>query len=89
MRSFTTDDGFTVRIFSTMYLDWGLEILDPSGESVYYNPHCISSECVGFYNEDEDGNELEEGIPWSDNDWNEYLAFEADFLIEAFVHEGT
>ena len=32
---------------------------------------------------------LEEGIPWSDNDWNEYLVFEADSLIEAFVHEGT
>ena len=89
MRSYTTDDGFTVRIFSTMYLDWGLEILDPSGESVYYNPHCIASDCVGFYNEDEDGNELEEGIPWSDNDWNEYLVFEADSLIEAFVHEGN
>ena len=61
MRSFTTDDGFTVRIFSTMYLDWGLEILDPSGESVYYNPHCIASDCVGFHDtsdEDEILNEL-------------------------------
>ena len=87
MRSFTTDDGFTVRIFSTMYLDWGLEILDSSGESLYYNPHCIASDCVGFYHEDEQGNEIEEGLPWSDYDWQEYLECEADLLIESFVPE--
>ena len=85
MRSFTTDDGFNLRIISTMYLDWGLEILAPNGESVYYNPHCISSEYVGFHLEDEDGNELEEGIDWSDEDWREYLECEADSLIECFV----
>ena len=85
MRTFKTDDGFTLRIFSGGYLDWGLEIFAPNNESVYYNPHCISSESVGFYLEDEDGNELEEGIDWSDEDWREYLECEADSLIECFV----
>ena len=85
MRSYTTDDGFTVRIFSTMYLDWGLEILAPSGESLYYNPHCVSSECVGFYWEDDEGEPVPGGIDWSDEDWREYLECEADSFIECFV----
>ena len=115
MRSYKTVDGFTLRIFSTMYLDWGLGIIVytlPSrtnnlqtpiqvhsakdAESVYYNPHCIASDCVGFYHEDEQGNEIEEGLPWSDYDWREYLECEADSLIECFVdnweehvNEGT
>ena len=60
MRSYTTTDGFTLRIFSTMYLDWGLEI-SYNDETLYYNPHCISSDCVGFHDtsdEDEILNEL-------------------------------
>jgi len=69
MRTIKTGDGFTLRIFSSGYLDWGLEIFAPNNESVYYNPHCIASDCVGFHHEDEEGNELEEGIPWSDKDW--------------------
>ena len=85
MRTFKTDDGFTLRIFSGGYLDWGLEIFAPNNESVYYNPHCIASDCVGFHLEDEDGNELEEGINWSDEDCREYLECEADSLIECFV----
>ena len=86
MRSFTTDDGFVVRIFSTMYLDWGLEILAPSGESLYYNPHCIASDCVGFYWVDDEGEPLEEGTDWSDEDWQEYLECDADSLIDCFVN---
>jgi hypothetical protein len=64
---------------------WGLEIFSPDGESLYYNPHCIAADCVGFYEEDEDGEPLEEAIPWSDEDWTEYLECEADSLIECFV----
>jgi hypothetical protein len=86
-RSYTTPDGFTLRIFSSMYLDWGLEISGPDGENLYYNPHCIASDCVGFYFEDEDGEPLEEGIDWSDEDWQEYLECEADTLIECFVSD--
>ena len=88
MQSYTTDDGFTLRVFSTMYLDWGLEILDPNGETVYYNPHCICSEYVGFNDEDEDGNILDEGVAWTDEEWVEYLKWEADSLIECFVEEA-
>ena len=77
MRSFTTDDGFVLRIFSTLYLDWGLEILDPSGESVYYNPHCIASDCVGFYNEDEDGR-VEYIDDYGDDDDGTYYDSEND-----------
>ena len=88
MRSYTTDDGFTITIFSAMYLDWGLQIYDDSrDETVFYNPHCICSESVGFYWEDEEGEPLDEGIDWSDEDWREYLECEADSLIEAFVPE--
>ena len=57
----------------------------PNNESVYYNPHCISSESVGFHLEDGQGNEIEEPLPWSDYDWREYLDYEADSFIECFV----
>jgi hypothetical protein len=30
---------------------------------------------------------LEEGIDWSDEDWQEYLECEADTLIECFVSD--
>ena len=84
MRTYKTDDGFTLRIFSSMYLDWGLEI-SYDDETLYYNPHCIASDCVGFYWEDDEGEPLEEGLDWSDEDWAEYLECEADSLIECFV----
>ena len=31
----TTKDGFTLRVFSSMYIDWGLEIKDPQGCLLY------------------------------------------------------
>ena len=57
---------FTGRVFSTMYLDWGFEILR-DGETVFYSPCFLSAESYGFYFEDED--EETEAEEWSMDDW--------------------
>ena len=44
--TFTTADGFRLTVFSTMYMVWGLRI-DHGGETVFYNPHCLSNESYG------------------------------------------
>ena len=86
----TTKDGtYTIRVFSTMYVDWGLEIVEvETGETKFYNPCCLSNETYGFTTEDEDGKELSEGIPWTDEEWKETLTNEANEFVEAFIGES-
>ena len=85
-----TSDGFELRAFCSMYLDWGLEIMK-GGETLYYNPSCLSAESYGFkapdgmcYGEAEEKGVL---IEWTDEDWRIALMDEADDLIEAYCHE--
>ena len=47
-------DGFKIRVFSSFYADWGLEILRVAGtfeeytcESVFYSPSCLSGDSYG------------------------------------------
>ena len=86
----TTRDGkYTIRVFSTMYVDWGLEIVEvQTGEVKFYNSHCLSNESYGFTRENEDGKELSEGVPWTDEEWKETLTDEADKFVEAYVGEN-
>lgn len=81
----TTEDGFSLRVFSSLYVDYGLEIVDAEGNELYYSPCCLSNESYGAHCEDEDGNLLDEGIPWTDEEWKECLASEADDFLEAFL----
>lgn len=80
----TTPDGYVIRVFSSMYLDWGLEITR-FGKERYYSPHALSGESYGYDREDDDGNELDEGVEWTPERWREVLLAEADDLIEGFV----
>lgn len=99
----TTKDGFTLRAFSSMYVDWGLEIShprQPGGESLFYNPSCLSAESWGtkphpkYGDWDEADQASREGdedafVPWNEEDWKEALLDQADELIEAYCDEET
>ena len=91
----TTSDGFTIRVFSSMYLDYGLSIskvINGSSEDLYYSPSALSSESYGFKASDdmeyEDAEENDKLIPWTVKDWQDALESEADDFIEAFVDEN-
>lgn len=82
MVEYTTDEGWTLRVSSTLYLDWALEVIDPEGESRFYNPCYLSHEDYGVHWPDEgDG----EGTPWSEEEWRECLSELSYELLEACV----
>ena len=83
-----TEEGFILRVFSTMYMDWGVELTHVDGAKFYYNPSGLSVESAGVFWEDSDGNQLDEGVEWSQEDWLEYLAWDVDCWIETYVPEG-
>ena len=68
-REYTDKDGFTFRVFNTMYIDWGLAI-SKGGEDVYYCPSALCRESYGFK-------------PPEDMEYED--ALEADALVEALV----
>lgn len=95
----TTDDGYTLEAFSTLYMDWGLRITKGT-EQVFYNPCCLSNDSYGRKPADkyDDWDEAERAaldgdddafVPWDEADWNEMLEREADELLEAFVPESV
>jgi len=86
LASFTTEEGYTLRAFSSLYIDYGLEILDSEGESLFYGPCHLSNDSYGTtYPEDEDSEEP--GEPWSESRWVSCLRDEADTLLECFLPE--
>lgn len=94
-----TPDGYQIRVFSSMYLDYGLEI-SRFGKDLYYSPSALSNESYGskpaerFDGEWEDAEKASlDGddsafIEWTEKDWEVSLEAESDALIEAFCPEG-
>jgi len=88
---YTTPDGYTFTISSNMYMmDWGLEITGPDHKTreikeLYYSPCAMSLESYGVHFEDDEGNELDEGIEWTEAEWVECLQNEAGEFLEAFL----
>ena len=94
-RTHVTTEGFTLKVFSTMYVDWGLSI-ERDGKDLFSNPCCLSRESYGRkpapqyedWDAAMDSGDDNAFLPWTDADWKECLANEADDLIEAFLgHE--
>ena len=95
-RTYTTKEGFQLEVFSTMYMDWGLAIYH-DGVALFSSPHCLSNESYGRkpnLSKYEDWDEAEQAsldgdheafIPWTDADWRECLANEADELLDAYL----
>lgn len=96
--SYTDSEGFTFRVFSSMYLDWGLEIKAPNGNDLYYSPSSLCLDSYGFkINPKRDFIDFEEAeeaswngdgeafVPWNDKDWQDCLKDESDVFLEAYV----
>lgn len=98
-RVFTTPEGFTLSVSSSMYMDWGLTITWREQE-LFYSPCFLSNESYGTKPDPErfeDWDEAEEAalngdegafVPWTDADWRESLEDEAEALIEAALGCG-
>jgi len=91
----TTRDGYIIRAFSSMYLDYGLEITPPNGqEGYFYSPCALSSESYGHnmcehcYENMREFEDCENPQQWSESEWAGMLHEESDDLIEAFVMLG-
>ena len=94
---YTDSEGFTFRVFSSMYVDWGLEIKAPDGNDLYYSPSSMCNEAYGHKpnpKKYEDWDEAEQAsfegdskafVPWNQKDWKECLESEADTFLEAYV----
>jgi len=96
MVEYKNKEGFVFRVFSSMYVDWGLEIVGPNGETIMYSPSCLSNESYGFkpapaYDDWEIAEEafnkgdLKAFVAWDDDDWKSCLAEEADDLIDCYL----
>lgn len=83
------ETGITLRVFSSMYLDWGIEFTGPRGDTLYYNPCGLSNESYGYNDVDEDGNELDERIAWTAEEWEECLSSEFDELYDAYCYNDS
>jgi len=95
-RTHTTKEGFQLEVYSSLYVDWGLTI-SLKGEELFTGPCCLSAESYGskpapqYEDWDEaeaaslDGDDDEAFVPWTDADWQECLANEAETLIEAYL----
>ena len=97
-RSFTTEDGYTLEVHSSMYIDWGLSNTK-KGDHVMYSPCALSNESYGFKPADrfEDWDEANEAsllgdddafIEWTDAEWVECIEREADELLDAYLPIG-
>lgn len=80
---------FLFEVYSSMYVDWGLHIAVKKDEewiTLYNVPHALSIETYGFTWEDEDGELLDEGREWTEDEWedcfNEHECWE---LLDAYV----
>jgi len=99
--TYTTDDGYTLEVFSSLYVDWGLRISkEGEEEDVFYHACFLSNESHGRKPNEEAGyddwDEAEKAaldgagdafVEWDEDDWLEWLKEEADELLEACVPE--
>ena len=96
--TFTDSDKYTFRVFSSIYVDWGLEITGPNGEELHYSPSSLCRDNYGFkpnpardFVDFEDAEEAaiagdnEAFVAWDMQDWLSCLDDEADALLEAYT----
>lgn len=74
---YTTNDGFILEVFASGYMDWGLRIYRPDKRKILDNPHYLDHHSWGY----------DDGEEWSEEEWKERLALEADDLISAWDEE--
>jgi len=88
MAQITTRDGYIIRAFSSLYVDYGLEVTSSDGKERYYGPCALSSESYGWRMCDhcqENGGEhydCENPVEWTEEEWAAALRHEADDLLD-------
>lgn len=86
--SYTTNDGWTISVFDApAYVDFGVRITDPNGEERFYSPCALSSDSysVHWTHPENEDIALKEGIPWTPQEWLEYLRSDAYEILEGYV----
>ena len=88
---FKTDDGYTLTVYSSLYVDYGL-CIEKGEDTLFNSPSCLANEAYGVDPPDDmDWAEWEasgfegEGVPWSADRWQECLKDEALDLLEAYL----
>lgn len=95
--SYTTEDGYTLTVHHTAYVDYGLSI-QKEGKELFYNPCCLSADTYGSspsdaYDDYEAAEraasegDSEAFVRWTEDDWLMCLKDEAWEFIDAFVQE--
>lgn len=80
MYTHKTPEGFTITVYCSAYVDWGLLIESPEGESVFNHPCYLAAETYGS---DDEGNE------WSDQQWQDCITNEADQWLEECLPDDS
>lgn len=62
--TYDTDDGYSLEVYASMYLDWGLAI-SKGGETLFCNPSCLSAESYGWKPHPRFDGEWEAAEEWS------------------------
>jgi len=91
--------GFNFKVFNSGYMDFGLEISNPEGDTVYCSPCALSYESYGLkphwrYRHLDDAITAENNgderafVSWTDSDWKKCLEEEGHMLLSVFCSEG-
>ena len=97
---YTDPAGFKFKVFNSGYMDFGLEIYNPDGDTVYCSPCALSYESYGLkphwkyehldaaITAESSGDECA-FVSWTDSDWKKCLEEEAHMLLSVFYPEGN
>lgn len=94
---YTTDDGYKLTVYGTLYLSYGLTI-EKDGEELFTSPHALDCASYGrkpnpaLFDEDEcdpweaaeDSDDPNAWIAWTSEDWIDHLKHDHE-LIECFI----
>lgn len=68
-------NGYTIRAIDEGFSDFGLEIVGPNGDLLYFNPCYLSKSKWGF---------SEEGL-WTEKQWKTALKENAEYFLDQHV----
>ena len=87
MRQHTTTDGYTLEVYDGGYMDYGLQVTK-DGDVLFDSPCYLACDAYGSSYPDDD-DDAAEGTPWTDAEWQETLAEQADDILVGCLPAGT
>lgn len=67
--------GYTIRAVDEGYSDFGLEIVSPQGDLLFFDPCCLPASKWGYEN----------GNNWTDKQWKSALKESADKFLTDYI----